>query len=77
MPDTLISLFASVLKVPEGSLNDNSSPDTVKEWDSLSAMHLVAALESTFNVRLNTKEIMRMSTIGIARQVLLEKKVLP
>ena len=40
-----------------------------------SAMRLVAAIEADFNVRLTTKEIMKMRTIGIARAVLKEKGV--
>ena len=39
-------------------------------------MHLVAAIEDKFNIRLTTKEIMRMSSIGIARKTLLEKKII-
>jgi acyl carrier protein len=47
----------------------------VQEWDSLSAMKLVAAIEEKFNVRLSTREIMKMSTIGRARKALQNKNV--
>jgi acyl carrier protein len=73
--DALIQLFAETLQIDPAELNDNSSPDTVKQWDSLSAMRLVVAIEEKFNVRLSTKEIMKMSTIGRARQTLQSKKV--
>ena len=75
MSDALIQLFAEVLQVDPNNLNDDSSPDNVKQWDSLAAMELVAAIEEKFKVQLSTKEIMKMSTIGRARKVLQGKSV--
>ena len=75
MVDSLIQLFAEVLEVEPAQLNDDSGPDNVKEWDSLSAMKLVAAIEEKFNIRLSTREIIKMSTIGRARKTLQNKKV--
>ena len=75
MNDSLIQLFAEVLQVPPAELSDSSSPENVKQWDSLAAMDLVAAIEERFSVRLSTKEIMKMSTIGLARKTLQSKKV--
>ena len=71
--DKLIDLFAEELGVGPASLSDESSPDTVEQWDSLAAMRLVAAIETDFDVRLTTRDIMKMRTIGIARAVLREK----
>ena len=75
MNDALIQLFAEVLQVEPTELNDDSSPENVKQWDSLAAMDLVSAIEEKFQVRLSTKEIMKMSTIGLARKTLQGKKV--
>jgi acyl carrier protein len=75
MSDALIDLFAEVLQVEPAALNDNSSPENVRQWDSLAAMHLVAAIEDKFKVQLSTREIMKMSTIGLARKTLQGKNV--
>jgi acyl carrier protein len=75
MSDALIQLFAEVLQVDPTALNEDTSPDNVKQWDSLAAMELVAAIEEKFKVKLSTKEIMKMSTIGRARKVLKGKSV--
>ncbi|MDI1226949.1 MAG: acyl carrier protein [bacterium] len=75
MADALIELFADVLQVEPAALNDNSSPDSVRQWDSLAAMHLVAAIEDKFKIQLSTKEIMKMSSIGLARKTLQDKNV--
>jgi hypothetical protein len=44
MSDALIQLFAEVLDVDLAKLDEESSPENVKEWDSLAAMNLVATL---------------------------------
>ena len=75
MSDVLIQLFAEVLQVRPAELDDNSSPENLKEWDSLAAMSLVSAIEEKFKVKLSTKDIMKMSTIGRARKTLQSKKV--
>ena len=75
MNDPLVQVFAEVLEIDAEKLNDDSSPDNVKEWDSLAAMKLVAAIEEKFNVKLSTKDIIKMSTIGRARKALQSKQV--
>jgi acyl carrier protein len=75
MSDVLIHVFAEVLQLDPAELADDSSPESVKQWDSLAAMELVAAIEEKFNVQLSTKEIMKMSTIGRARRTLQGKGV--
>ncbi len=75
MTDKLIELFSEGLDVPADELNDESSPDNTESWDSLAAMTMVSLIEDTFNVQLSTRDIMKMRTIGIARDVLRGKQV--
>jgi acyl carrier protein len=75
MNDALVQVFAEVLEVDPADLNDDSSPDNLKQWDSLAAMKLVAAIEEKINVQLSTRDIMKMSTIGRARRTLQSKKI--
>lgn len=75
MSDALIALFAEILEVDPADLNEESAPENVPAWDSLAAMHLVAAIEERFEVRLSTKDIMKMNTIARARAALSEKGV--
>jgi acyl carrier protein len=75
MNDALIQVYAEVLQVEPAALNDKSSPYNVTQWDSLTGMHLVAAIEERFKVQLSTLEIMRMRTIGLARKMLQSKNV--
>ncbi len=75
MADRLIELFSEGLNVPEETLSDDSSPENTPSWDSLAAMNMVTLIEDAFDTRLKTKDIMRMRSIGLAREVLAEKGI--
>jgi len=75
MSDPLVQIFSEGLNLPIDELDDTTSPDNTDQWDSLAAMNLVTLLEDAFEVRLKTRDIMRMQSIGIAREVLIEKGV--
>jgi acyl carrier protein len=75
MSDRLIEVFAEGLQLDAAALSNDTSPQNTSEWDSLAAMTLVMLLEDTFEVRLSTREIMKMNSIGAARDVLTAKGV--
>jgi acyl carrier protein len=68
-------VFSEVLRIPVESVSDDTSPENTPQWDSLQAMNLVIALEAAFNVRLSTKEIVSMRTVGLVRKVLRSKGI--
>ena len=71
--DRLAAVFALVLKVPAERLSDQTSPENTPSWDSLAAMELVSQIEETFGVQLSTREIMKMRSLGLAREMLRSK----
>lgn len=73
--DKLAETFATVLRIDAARLNDESSPENTPSWDSMNAVRLVTAIEETFSVELTTTEILRMRTLGMARDVLRRKGV--
>ena len=75
MSDQLTEVFAEGLQLPADSLSDDTSPENTEQWDSLAAMTLVMLIEDTFSVKLSTRDIMKMRTIGAARAVLQSKGV--
>lgn len=68
-------VFAQVLQVPIDSINDGSSPDNTSRWDSASAIDLTLAIEDEFNVRLTTKEITAMRSVGLVKKILTGKGI--
>ena len=77
MSDRLIALFSDGLGVPVAQLSDQTSPDNTPQWDSLAAVTLVSLIESTYDVTLKSRDIMRMRTIGLARATLRDKGIDP
>jgi acyl carrier protein len=75
MSDPLIELFAQGLGLEVDSLSDLTSPDNTAEWDSLAAMEMVTLIEDNLDVSLSTRDIMKMRSIGMAREVLRAKGV--
>ena len=43
---------------------------SIREWDSVAHMSLVAVLEDTFDITLETEDILGMSSLGVAREIL-------
>jgi len=74
MPD-LKGIFAEVLELDPSSIDDETSPENTPEWDSTAAMQLVVAIEAAYPVRLSTSEMMKMRSVGLARDVLLSKGI--
>ncbi|MCK4820461.1 acyl carrier protein [bacterium] len=57
-------------------LNDDSSPDTVENWDSLKHMNLILSLEEEFNIIFSDEEIVEMLSVKIIVETLKKKAVI-
>lgn len=73
MSNRIEKAFSEVLGVPIEKINDNTAPENTPQWDSAQAMNLVMALEEAFDIRLSTKEIVSMRSVGLVRKVLRSK----
>jgi acyl carrier protein len=75
VPDRVIRVFSETLCIPPEQLSDTTSPEETPQWDSVAAMKLALAIEDEFDLRLSTREIMAMRSIGIVKKVLRNKGV--
>lgn len=73
MEDRLKKVFSEVFDIPESQINDDSSPDTIEEWDSLNHSNLVMALEQEFQVSFTPDEMIEMLNFELIKIVLKEK----
>ena len=62
--------FTESLGIPLEQVTDSLAYNSIKEWDSVGHMALVAALESAFDIMLDTDDIVAMSSVGKAREIL-------
>lgn len=75
MSNRIEQAFSEVLGVPVEKINDATTPENTPEWDSLQAMNLVVAIEEAFGVKLSTREIVSMRSVGLVRKVLRSKGI--
>ena len=62
--------FSRSLGIPLERVTDDLAYNTIKEWDSVGHMALVAEIEGAFDVMFDTDDILDMSTVAKARQIL-------
>ena len=60
MNERVANTIAEVMSVPADQINEDSSPDTIENWDSLQHMNLILALEEEFDVKFTDDEIANM-----------------
>lgn len=57
-------VFREELELDDLELTDETTADDVEEWDSLSHVQLVVALEKTFNIKFTSREILSWDNVG-------------
>lgn len=71
----LHEVIGGALKVAAASISDESSPETLRRWDSLRHLDLLNTVEDAYAVRFSTAEIMQARSVGDIRRLLREKGV--
>jgi len=66
----LVEAFAESLNIAGDRVVDELKYESIPEWDSVAHMALVAALEEKFDIMLDTNDILDMSSVAVARQIL-------
>ncbi|MCW8107604.1 acyl carrier protein [Alteromonas ponticola] len=63
-------VFCQALGIQPEQVTDDLTYNTIEQWDSTAHMILVAELEDSFDVMLDTDDIIDMSTVGKAKEIL-------
>lgn len=64
------SVFAKVFNVPVERLGSDFTSEKVENWDSITQLSLVTALEDEFDVLFDTTEILEMKSYEKGKQAL-------
>lgn len=60
----LNEIFCDVLDLDKVELTDTSRADDIEEWDSLSHIQLIVAIEKAFGIKFTSHEIMKWNNVG-------------
>ncbi|AUZ54197.1 acyl carrier protein [Stenotrophomonas acidaminiphila] len=68
--DQVVAVFARVLGIDAARVTDELRYNTIPQWDSIAHMSVVAALEEAFGVMIDMDDVIDMSSVGKAREIL-------
>lgn len=75
LKDKYKKTFIHSLSINEQSFNENLKYNEIPEWDSIGHMTLMSALEETFNITLETDDIVDFSSYKKGIEILKKYKV--
>jgi len=70
--DKIKSVISNVFNVSISDISEATSPDTLKNWNSLGHMNLVIALEEAFNINFKPEQIIEMNSYPLVICILKE-----
>jgi len=70
MSEKLYSIISRVMNISVSEINDQSSPETIENWDSFSGYILLDEIESEFNVKFTLDEILEIKNVGDFKKLL-------
>ena len=65
--------FATVLERNADSITNDLTYDTDETWDSMRHMKIVVEIEKTFDIMMDTDDIIDMSSFAKAKEILKKK----
>lgn len=71
--EKLREIYVLLFQVEPRNINDESSPKTIPEWNSLQHLNLILALEEEFNIKVSPDDATRMVSFAEVRRIVLER----
>jgi acyl carrier protein len=62
--DKLKRVFSDIFENDQIIIGPETTADDIEEWDSLSHIQLLIALEEAFGIRFNTGEVAKLGNVG-------------
>ena len=68
--EKLTDAFADALMIEKELVTDDLKYQSIPNWDSISHMILITNLEAAFNISLSTDDVIAMSSVAIAKEII-------
>lgn len=68
--EQLIKIFADTFQTTTDQITDDFSTDTVADWDSVTQLSLVTAVEDHFDIMLDTDDILDFKSFPKAKEII-------
>ncbi len=75
MEERLKKIMSRVFGVPVELINNDSSLDTIDDWDSITHMNLALAIEQAFDITLEPDEIIELISFELILAILKDKGI--
>lgn len=62
--DKMEEIFTDIMDLKDIKLNDETSADDIEEWDSLSHIQIIVAIEKAFGVKFSSQEMITWKNVG-------------
>lgn len=66
----LVKAFCDALEIEENIVKDDLKYQSIEQWDSISHMILIAELEDVFDVEIDTDDVIDLSSVQKAKEIL-------
>jgi len=68
--DKLIEAFHTALGIDKEEITDTLEYNSIPQWDSVAHMSLIATIEEAFDIMLDTDDIIDMSSVAKAKEII-------
>jgi|WetSurMetagenome_2_1015567.scaffolds.fasta_scaffold559861_1 acyl carrier protein len=61
--EKLREIMAAALELPAGAIREDSTKEEIEEWDSLGHVHIMVALEQTFDLYMDVDDFAELDSV--------------
>ena len=73
MENRIKNVMSAVFGISAEDINEESSPDSIDNWDSLNLMNLVVSLEEEFYIEMDDSDIVEMLNFKLIVSIIQDK----
>jgi acyl carrier protein len=66
----LTDVFRDIFDDPTIEITEQTTAGDIDDWDSITHINLIAAVEKAFNISFNTKDVKALSNVGDFMQLI-------